>query len=117
MGGMGDGRKRRVYFGAEGLGEGAAGAEAAAGREVYRRGWVSFERGAFTSSGGVGDRGRLEQGTRVRVAWIGIELIGGSDFHDAAQVHHGDTTRDMANQGEVVSDKQVGDSPFVLQVG
>ena len=42
--------------------------------------------------------------------------VGGSDFHDAAEVHDGDASGDVADDGEVVGDEEVADAGFALEV-
>ena len=45
-----------------------------------------------------------------------VELVAGGHLDDLAQVHHGDAVGDVAHDGEVVRDEQVGQAELVLEV-
>src|SRR5215207_4981780 len=47
----------------------------------------------------------------------GKQRLGRPRLDDAAEVHHRDTLRDLANHRQVVGDEQIGESPLALQVG
>ena len=45
-----------------------------------------------------------------------VELLGGGDLHDPAEVHHGDPVRDVPYDGEVVRDEEIRQVELVLQL-
>ena len=57
-----------------------------------------------------------EQGLGVRVARVGVKLMAGGDFHDAAEIHDDDAVADVFNYRQVVRDKKQGEAEFFLQV-
>ena len=57
-----------------------------------------------------------EQRHRVRVQRPGEQLVRGRDLDDPAEVHHRDAIRDVADDGEIVGDEDVGEVELLLQV-
>ena len=60
------------------------------------------------AAGGSGDGRHGHQRLRVRVARRADHLLGGTDLHDLAQVHHGDPVGQHPGERQVVGDEQVG---------
>ena len=46
----------------------------------------------------------------------GVELAGGGDFYDAAEVHDGDAVADVFDDRQVVRDEQIREIKLLLQV-
>ena len=46
-----------------------------------------------------------------------VDVVLRAAFDDLAQVHDGDSVRDVADDGEVMGDEDVGEVEFLLQVG
>ena len=61
-------------------------------------------------------RVRREQGHRVRVQRPAEELLGGRQLDDLAEVHDRDPVGDVADDGEVVGDEEVGQVELLLQL-
>ncbi len=59
---------------------------------------------------------RRQQGLRVRVCGSGVDLLGGADLHDLAQVHHRHHIADVTHHRKVVRDEQVAEPEAILQV-
>ena len=53
------------------------------------------------------DRDRREQRDRVRVQRVVVEVVGGRELHDLAEVHDRDPVGDVPDDGEVVRDEEV----------
>jgi hypothetical protein len=51
-----------------------------------------------------------------RDPWVGEDLFGGADFDETAEVHDGSDVSDMADNGQVVGDQQIGHAEAILQV-
>ena len=47
---------------------------------------------------------------------VDVEVVGRSDLDDLAEVHHRDPVRDVADDGEVVRDEQVGQAELGLEL-
>jgi hypothetical protein len=45
-----------------------------------------------------------------------IDLLGWTDFHQLAQVHHADSGGHVAHNGQVMGDEHVGQVVFTLQI-
>ncbi len=93
--------------------------EAAAARRRDRARHLSLEHDPFArrlvlAGVDVGD-GREER-LRVRVDRIGIEVVRRRRFHDHAEVHDGDSIRDVVHDAEVVRDEDVRELKLVLEV-
>ena len=63
---------------------------------------------------GVGAGHRREERLGVRVTRRGVRLLGRRQFHDAAQIHHGDPVADVLRDREIMRDEQVSkpEDPF-----
>jgi len=59
--------------------------------------------------------GRQER-LRVRVRRSVEYLLALTDLDDLSQIHHRDMVRDMANDGKVMRNEQIGESQFLLQL-
>ena len=96
----------------------AAGMEAAAGRRVGRRRDVADQdqAPALGLDRRIGDRHRADQGGRVRVQRIAVELERRGLLDHLAQVHDRDPVADVAHHAQVVRDEQVGQPELLLQL-
>ena len=91
--------------------------------EAARRRWVcrarqvarEQDRLALPLDDGVRNRHRREQGDRVRVERVVVQLVRRRDLDDHPEVHDGDPVRGVPNDGEVVRDEEVGELELVLQ--
>src|SRR4051794_12542704 len=81
--------------------------------EVAARRWVGrardlaadwIERGAPLRDA----RNLRQQRLRVRVVGAREQLVDGSAFDDAAEVHHGDAVTQVLDDTEVVADEEIG---------
>ena len=61
---------------------------------------------------GVGREERL----RVRVQRSQEEIVGGCELDDLAEIHHRDPVGDVADDGEVVRDEEIGEVELLLQL-
>ena len=59
---------------------------------------------------------RGQERLRVRVERVLVELVAIGQLHHPAQVHDADAVADVADDGEVVGDEQVGETEALLQV-
>ena len=48
------------------------------------------------------------------MAWHGVELVTRRSFDNAAEVEHRDPIADVAHNGEIMGDKQIGNVSFAL---
>ena len=96
----------------------AAGVEAAARRRVDRVGRLAADQRAGPRAVllGVGDRDRRQQGAGVGMDRLGVELLGGRELDQLAQVHDCDPVGDVADDAEVVGDEDVRQAEVVLEV-
>ena len=101
---------------AEAVAQPAAGVEAAARRRVGRRGDVALEHEPLLADPRVGVGHGRQEGDRVRVAGLGVELVDGGQLDQPAQVHHPDPVADVLDDREVVGDEQVGQAELLLEV-
>jgi len=58
---------------------------------------------------------RIEKPLGVRMQRAGKDLLLGSHFHDAAEVHHPYPVCNVRNHGYVVGDKKVGEPKVLLK--
>ena len=58
---------------------------------------------------GVGDRHGCQQRLGVGMQRILVELVAGRDLDNAPEVHHGDAVADVAHDGKIVGDEDVGE--------
>ena len=105
--------KRRLFAGTNFLRERAAGAEAAAGRQVNRRRHVPFN--FFQDSPRPIDTWhRRQQGAGIRMAWVVVQFVGRRSFDNLTEIHYGDPVTDLPDCPEIVRDKQQRDIRFGL---
>ncbi len=111
-------QRRHLVAAERRLHERTARVEAARGRGVRRARQIAREqdRLALALDRGVRDRHRREQRDRVRVQRVVVELLGGRDLDDPAEVHDRDPRRDVTDDREVVGDEQVRQPELPLQV-
>jgi len=50
------------------------------------------------------------------VTRVGQKLVSGAFLHYPAQIHHGNALSYLANNGKVVGDEQIGESPLLLKI-
>lgn len=96
--------------------EGATSPEGATtGRIEWRRDF-SLQDNAFIFPYDIGirDRNRRKQGNGVGMKRVLEEFLRGSKLYHMAEVHDGNAVRDVFDDQEVVSDKQVGKVQFFL---
>ena len=65
---------------------------------------------------GIGNRDRREQRDRVRVERVVVEVVGGRELHDLAEVHDRDPVGDVPDDRQVVRDEEVGELEVALQL-
>ena len=63
---------------------------------------------------GTGHGGQERAGIRVQRSFV--DQLGRTDLDDISEIHDGNALRDMAHDGQVVSNKDVGQLEFVLKV-
>ena len=115
--GRAEGTQGRLLGGAQVLGGGAAGAEAAAGRGSDGGGEFAAHTLAFLGPFGrrVGDRDRVDEAPRVVVRRSGVHLACRADLDQLAEVHDADRVGHVADHGQVVGDEQVRQAAFAPQ--
>ena len=105
-----------LLFAAAGLAVGATGVEVAAGGGIDGAGDVTGEDLSVESVSGVGGWNGAEQRFRVGVRGVLEDFFDGADFDDASEVHDGDLVGDVADDGEIVADEEVGEAEFFLEI-
>src|SRR5262245_19417929 len=90
--------------------------EPAARGRIDRTRHVALEQDALALEGRIGNRNRRQERFRIRVLGVGVELLGGRDLHDLAEVHHGDARADVLDDREVVGDEDVREAELRLQI-
>ena len=100
---------------AEVEGQRAARIESAARRRIDRIGDLAFDRNAL-AAGHRKIRHGAEQHLCVGHARDGEELAAFRDLDVAAELHHADAVRHVADHGEVVADEEIGQAEAILQV-
>ena len=101
---------------AELLAQPAAGVEAAAGRRRGRRGHVALQDEALLATARVGVGDRRQEGDRVRVARVAVELLDRALLDELAEVHHADPVAEVLDDREVVADEEVRQVEVAAQV-
>ena len=103
---------------AEPLPQPAAGVEVAPRRRVHRRRDVAAQDDPppVALDLRVRDRHGRQQGHRVRMERLAVELARRRQLHDPPEVHHGDPVADVADHRQVVGDEQVGEIEPVLEL-
>src|SRR3989442_10699555 len=64
----------------------------------------------------IGNRNGGEQGLRIRILRIRVDLFSGSLLDDLPAVHHGDAIAHRPDHGQVVRDEEIGEAEFALKV-
>ena len=100
----GDGGERRVLLLAAGDAVGAAGGEAAGGRQVGELGDAARD-DAELRAPLAHPRHAAEEALRVGVLRVAEDLAGGPALDDLARVHHGHAVGDLVHDPEVVRDQ------------
>ena len=95
---------------------GAARMEVAPIRGIDGAGDIAVQYLAVGMSAWGGYGNRAEECFGIGVGGVFEDFVARSDFHDAPEVHHGDVIGDVPDYGEVVSDKEVGEAEFLLEI-
>ena len=110
--------KRRHGMQADILDAGTAGIKAAARTRVYRftklTGCIDMCLGPFNPW--VGNRHGIHQLHCIGMHGMGVHFLHDPDLHKAAQVHDGHPIRYIADDGQVMSYKQIGQAQLRAQV-
>jgi hypothetical protein len=64
----------------------------------------------------IGTRYGVEQRTRIRVLWIGINLRFRRGLDDGAGIHHGHALRHRAHHRQIMRDEQIAQPEPILQI-
>ena len=88
----------------------AATRKSAAHRYIHRARRVPLQSDAVTTATGLGIKARCgrPQRSRIGVQWIREQGIAGRLLDYSAQIHHSDFVTNMANNAQIVADKEVG---------
>lgn len=97
---------------------GAAGAETAAARRIQRARDIALKRDALRGSRRLGV---CLGDCRDKASCIGVDAVRDKleavrKLHEFAEIHNADAVRDMANDAEIVGNKQISKSEIRLQV-
>ena len=65
---------------------------------------------------GIGHGDRRQQGDGVGVQRLPVQVVGGAELDEAAEVHHADAVGDVADDGEVVGDEHQREVEAILEV-
>jgi len=93
---------------------GTAGMEAAALGRVDRVGYIPFKDGADALELGVWNGNRRHERAGVRVQRVSEQLVPVGEFYDLTQVHHCHAVGDVFHHTQVVGDKKIGQTEFLL---
>ena len=101
-----------------GLDEGAARVEATGNRGIGGARQVTLDANRLSTPLHlrIRDRDRGKQGDRVRMQWVVVEVVRGSDLDDLAQVHDGDPVGDVTDDRKVVRDEEIGQPELTLEL-
>ena len=88
----------------------------ASGWRVDWVGDVAYQSDARALEAGFRDWNCRQQRLGVRVFRRCVELAGGGDFNNAAEVHHRDAITDVLHHRQIVRDKEIGEVKLFLQV-
>jgi hypothetical protein len=96
----------------------AARIEDAAGRrrEVTRQLALDQARRARLLDARTRHGGGVQQDLRIGMQRLAIDRVAVGHFHDAPEIHHHHAHRDVTDDGEVVSDEQIGEPEAMLQI-
>src|SRR5438876_12257583 len=95
---------------------GAACMESASGGWIDRAWYVALEDDAFAFGLGIGQGHGREERLGIGVERVREERLLFRQLDDLAEIHDGDAMADMLDDGEVMSDKEVGEGEFPLQI-
>ncbi len=84
----------------------AAGVEPAARGDLCRARDVSVQQDVFSLYRGIGDRYIRQQRLGVGMGRVFVDLVGGCELHDPAEIHDGHTVREVVHQVQVVGNEQ-----------
>src|SRR6185437_1765093 len=96
----------------------APGMEAAAGRRIDRARHVALEDDPLPPLAQIriGYRHRGEKGLAVGMDRPAVEILGRREFHELAEIHHGDAVAHVPNDPEIVGDEDVGQLELPLEI-
>src|SRR6516164_1231586 len=77
---------------------------------------LPLQSGALALHSRIWDRDRRQQRLGVGMFWRGIKGAGWCRLDDAAEIHHGDATADMLDDGQVVRYEEISEGKFLLQI-
>src|SRR5262249_19551814 len=106
----------RLLLGAALERERAARMKAASGRRIDRARHVALQHGARPSARGIGERHGGKERPRIGVLARAVELCGGSDLDDLAEIHHRHAVADVLDHPQVVGDEEKREAELLLQV-
>ena len=89
--------------------------EGAAGRRIDRIRHVALEDDPVRAMVQVGDRNGRQQGLRIGMGGVGIEVVGVGQLHDPPEVHHRDPVAYVFHDAQVVRDEDIGEAALLLQ--
>src|SRR5665213_4592339 len=109
--------QRGLFFGADGLRLPAARPEAAAGWRVRRARHVALEHDPLAAPAlpRLLDRNRRQQGLRVGMRRLLVDLMLRPDLDDLAEIHDGDAVADMPNARQGMRDEDVRQAEVPLK--
>src|SRR5262245_28423475 len=90
-------------------------AEATTRGRIDRRGHVALQNYSLSFLLWIRNRNRREQRLRVWMQRLRVQLRRARNLHDAAEVHHCHTRRDVLDDGQSVRDEQVSEFEFFLK--
>src|SRR3990170_3211834 len=111
--------QRRLFPGADLLRLPATGTEPTPGGRIGRAGHITLQQNsAFTAVArvGIGDWHGREQGLRIGVSGVFVDLVLVTEFDDLPEVHHRHPVGDVPHHGQIVGDEDVGQPELVLNV-
>ncbi len=110
--------ERRNFHAAAIERNGAARVKTAAGRRIHGRRDIAHQDNPFTApfDARIGNRNGGKQRLRVRVQRIFVERIAIGQLHELADIHDGDSGRDVPHDREIVRDEEIRQAEFGLQI-
>lgn len=104
------------FDGTDWHGLGTSWMELATGRGIYRTRDLTFQANAISLSRWIRDWHRAEQRLRVRVFGGFVDFMRRSNFDKVAEIHDGNSSGNVANNHEIVRDKQISQLQPLLQI-
>lgn len=97
---------------------GTAGAEAATARRIQRAGDITLKRDTLCGARRFGIRlgDSRDKASGVGMDAVRYQLEAVRKLHKFAEIHNADAVRDMANNAQVMGNKQIGQSEFFLKI-